>query len=419
MHNSEDPSSSSHHSTSGHPTADASRTLSAIAESDENCTTSHTGGMEPIPGASRAHSPGGDSVTSAMHRGGGSSSSAPIVTSNHSRTSPPRHSPSPVSFQARPVAPQGAQHGALGEPVATRKVVPVPSHLLGDASRTFPTSRFMSPQQAPLPEPPQHALPVANLPSAATALTGQCEVPATAAVNKTTSGADSAGGADSAAFAPSPLSHGPAPSRAHSPSLRPTLSPGSASNPLACDAADVMRAASDEGVPNPCVSPTSQEVRNDSGVRGSRSPSCVRLGKGGNDATDAWTPHSSPPRPQCAQRTVSPQRFKMPPSASMHVQHGGIVLPKVETAGGSGGVDTHAPHALKVHCATWNMGRMKVTSQLAVNLRGAFLGVPRGEQSSKGPTCVPPDTGKPLAAASWSTLSVCVWRVCRATQLLK
>ena len=176
-------------------------------------------------------------------------------------------------------------------------------------------------------------------------------------------------------------------------SRNPTLSPGSASNPP--NAAEV-NATNGEGVPNPCASPTSQGLRNGRGVSGSRSSSCVRLCRGDNDAIDAWTPHASPPRPQHAQRTVSPQRFNMPPSASMHVQHGGIVLPKVETTGARGGVDTHAPHALKVHCVTWNMGRMKVTSQLAVNLRGAFLGVPRGEQCNKKSTCMPHDTSMPL-----------------------
>ena len=160
-------------------------------------------------------------------------------------------------------------------------------------------------------------------------------------------------------------------------------------------------------VHNPCVSPTSTGVLSTGAVKGSRSPPCVSLDKRDRDASGACPAHTSPPRPQHALRTASQQRFNMPPSPSMHVQHGGVVLPKLGGAGGVGSVDTHAPHALKVHCVTWNMGRMKVTSQLAVNLRGAFLGVPRGERRGKGPSC-PHDPGAHLAFPRLLVFSSCL-----------
>lgn len=403
-HTTDAPNSSS---VSGHLTAEASRMLSAIAESDENYTTSHTGGMEPI--GTLTHSPGGDSVTSTMPHGGSTVSSSAIpLDKDKVHLSPQRHSPSPVSFHAPPVvAPQDSGLLSIeGDLLASRKISPVPTHLLGEASRMLSSSRPRSPHAGI--SLPQQTVPTAQIDSGFTT-TGH-------------NGGTVISNADTTAFARSPLSRSPAPSRCKSPALRPSLSPGPSphSHPTPPASAEVAppsvappsasyATVTDCGGENTgSLSPAhghSQGLGNREGCNGDSSRSPPQKSMHCRGAGGVTSPRLSPPRPQRAQRTVSPKRFHMPDSASMHVRHGGIVLPKRGDAGAVRSVDTHAPHELKVHCVTWNMGRMKVTSQLAVNLRGAFLGVPR-EHSSNGA----PNNGTDTAAsfccysASWRKL---------------
>lgn len=365
---------------------DACSMLSAIAESDENFTTSHTGGMDPlVPRAQQ--SPGGDSVTSAMHYGAPPSSVAATCASDprlspqdsaaqvsHHQVSPQKsHSPSPVRFHASAVV---APEDTLQVPA--RKLSPVPPHLrvgnLPEPSGAIPSSSKYAPAVKPTQDQYQAA------PNQLEAFGVETAAPA-----QLMSAGRCASGGENVAFAPSPLSRSPAPSRCHSPVLRPTLSPPSGHLPTPPNPSDAPAPPDSglyAGLPNklqitPFVQPRLGNQGEQTASPSRSPPPDASLHRGRSAAT---SPQPVPMHVMHAQRTLSPPRFQMPDSASMHVKHGGLVLPRPDGAR-MHRVDTHAPHALKVHCVTWNMGRTKATSQLAVHLRGAFLGIPRSKST--------------------------------------